>query len=557
MIVILYWLNLLTLLDLKNTHRNGRPHHFEGVPLFSKRVDTIDSLVDRLHQLEYRIYLARSRSDNSFETDSSCFVIYEDVLAANSALKDLNLARKLVEKLDKPVAKMSPNFSEIVWESIGMDKSTKMKRKSLAFLCLCGLFLLWLIIQSLITTLSSLETWRGFNQTLALVIENSQVLVVVVTSFLVPALMALLNYLLPFVLRWVSFGQGLISLSIIEKSTMIKYFVFQVLLVLVHISFSIVPSLILSLANGEKSNVSVNLFIISLLNNFVSLSTLYINFMLTGFTYFGLELVQGGSLALAIIHKLFSRQTPRAQQKMDDPPSTQFTTLYGFLIFIYLLGSCYSLIAPLIVPFTALSFGLAYGCMKYQLFFVYDTKIETGGSWWPKVFNLMCLSLLLFQLLTLGSILVVASQSSTTLVNEKEIGICVLMLMLPLSLLAFWLYIKVYILPQSSYIDSNQYHFVANTKLQKNVEDDQSFQRVFNPVSFQPLSKIRLSPEMQELVPSLYSPLYQDEYAFIARNSPNRAPEPRKTRLQEIATSQVMKKRSLAAFIFSSRPNTK
>ena len=205
------------------------------------------------------------------------------------------------------------------------------------------------------TTLSSIETWRALGDNVERFIANSRVLVIFVQSFLTPLLMALLNYVLPFALRAVSRVQGLLTFTTVEKSTLFKYFLFQVMLVLVHITFSFVPSMILSIVNGERPSTTFSMFITNLLDNFVSLSTTYISYMITGFTYFGLELIQGVSLFLAV-YRTFLDRTPREQQALDVSPAVQFVTIYGFLLFIFLLGISYSLVAPLIVPFTAVSF---------------------------------------------------------------------------------------------------------------------------------------------------------------------------------------------------------
>jgi hypothetical protein len=49
-------------------------------------------------------------------------------------------------------------------------------------------------------------------------------------------------------------------------------------------------------------------------------------------------------------------------------------------------------------------FFFGYLIMKYQLFYVYVTKKETGGAWWPIVFGTICITICFFQLITFFSL---------------------------------------------------------------------------------------------------------------------------------------------------------
>ena len=50
---------------LKNTRRNGRVYHYEGIPLFSRRVDTIDYYKSLLHDLVRFYFSTSSKPSNS------------------------------------------------------------------------------------------------------------------------------------------------------------------------------------------------------------------------------------------------------------------------------------------------------------------------------------------------------------------------------------------------------------------------------------------------------------------------------------------------------------
>ncbi|KAJ1533464.1 hypothetical protein HK405_000496, partial [Cladochytrium tenue] len=83
-----------------------------------------------------------------------------------------------------------------------------------------------------------------------------------------------------------------------------------------------------------------------------------------------------------------------------------FPIYYGSLAITFLLGLSFSIVSPLILPFAACFFGASYVIMKYQFLYVYSVRRDTGGSWWPQVFNLLAIGIGFFQVLTLAVIFV-------------------------------------------------------------------------------------------------------------------------------------------------------
>ncbi len=50
--------------------------------------------------------------------------------------------------------------------------------------------------------------------------------------------------------------------------------------------------------------------------------------------------------------------------------------------------------------------------MKYQLFYVYQTKKETGGEWWPIAFGIICCSIIFFQGVTFLSLATICGETT-------------------------------------------------------------------------------------------------------------------------------------------------
>jgi Calcium-dependent channel, 7TM region, putative phosphate len=98
--------------------------------------------------------------------------------------------------------------------------------------------------------------------------------------------------------------------------------------------------------------------------------------------------------------------------------------------------------------FATLFFWVFFVVSKYQLYYVFDTEIETGGSWFPRVFLLRCVSMMCYQLFTFGGI-VVTSDLPSKGANVKLQSLAVIFLA-PITFM-FDMYVKLYLAPRALY----------------------------------------------------------------------------------------------------------
>lgn len=69
----------------------------------------------------------------------------------------------------------------------------------------------------------------------------------------------------------------------------------------------------------------------------------------------------------------------------------------GHVLLMFLIGLSFSVVAPLLVPFSVAWFMFAWVAWRHNLTYVYQRKYESGGLMWPFVFNRICVCLGLFQ----------------------------------------------------------------------------------------------------------------------------------------------------------------
>jgi len=66
-------------------------------------------------------------------------------------------------------------------------------------------------------------------------------------------------------------------------------------------------------------------------------------------------------------------------------------------LLIFLLGATYSVASPGILPYCAAYFAIFWIVRKYQVLYVYERCYESGGLFWPLVFDFILIMLLTFQ----------------------------------------------------------------------------------------------------------------------------------------------------------------
>jgi hypothetical protein len=72
----------------------------------------------------------------------------------------------------------------------------------------------------------------------------------------------------------------------------------------------------------------------------------------------------------------------------------------GHVLLIYLLALTFSVIAPLLLPFSVIWFVFAWVQWRHNLCYVYQRKYESGGLMWTYMFSRICICLVTMQLFT-------------------------------------------------------------------------------------------------------------------------------------------------------------
>ena len=418
-------------------------------------------------------------------------------------------------KSSKAKIRDCPHYEDLIWKNLQIDKRGKFLRRFLMWTLTAGLTLGWTAVISFISGLADLQKIGRFAPKFAASVSQSQTAIIILESIIAPGLIVLSLVLLQLFLYYASLFQGIASWNGVYKSVLIKFYFFQIYQFFLFITLSTTweyfqnPNLIKDI---RKSAVT----------GFIRNSTFYINYTIINLAGYCMEILQGNQLFIIWFYNKFFSLTPRDVSILNKAPELQMSFTLSTMLVLFLFCISYSVVAPLIVPFAVIIFGLAYVVFKYQHVYVYQTRYESGGGWWPKTFNLLCFSVGFFQLMTGGSIYILTATASNT--SNGRIAASLVFLQICLTVF-YWYYI------------TSKFE-VLTSSIETTIPPDSKFnlnEFFYHPAIGDPLEKVWVKNEHKERLSLVYTPKYQSVIDYM-----------RSKGIQDENLSQVLTQRSKA-----------
>ncbi|KAI9598760.1 hypothetical protein BDF19DRAFT_482688 [Syncephalis fuscata] len=345
-------------------------------------VDAIDHYTSKFNELDNHV---RQLRRGSFEPSSTGFVTFKTQSSANIVAQTLNT--------DKPLScltSMAPEYRDINDSSRGYYRCYY-----LVFPC------------SMVTAVTNLESLYDIFPSIKPILELSPLIQGLVEGLIPTVAISIMVYFLRTTFEQLSMAEGHRTYSGIELYTMSKYFLFQMINVLLakmitQSALDIIniimdhPGSILEILGGSLPKLNNQVM-------FYQTAPFFINYtLLQGLVVLpATELLQISSIFTHLFH-IVASWTPREHAEHDIPPAPKYGWLYPLPTLLFVVGLTFSITAPLILPATALFFFIGKLIFSYQFARVYQPKYEAGGRAWPFIFRRIIVGLLLFQLSTAG-----------------------------------------------------------------------------------------------------------------------------------------------------------
>ncbi|KAI8971656.1 hypothetical protein BDF20DRAFT_792711, partial [Mycotypha africana] len=382
------------------------------------KVDAINYYSEKIQDLQEKITSERSKISTS-KTTNYGWITFEKVSWAHATANFLaspsspikSLPKRLSEGAQLSVA-LAPQPKDIIWSNLTMNEHVKRSKRLIVTCIFYGFVFFWFIPCSFLSTSSNVKTLiRLFPNSTKFIKEHST-FVSLLSSWFTPIVMALFFFILPKILRFMSQQQGYLTGTSLDRQVLSKLFIFFIVNNL--LVFTISSTLIAVYTEIQKAaqngtTLTAGQFFTTMGSNLTQVaknlsdvSTYWVNYVSLKALGVIMDLAQVTVLVLVTLRKFFTRPSPRQLQEFTRPSPFEYPLFYNVLLFFFTVGLVYSVIAPLVLPFTLVYYLLATMVFKYLLMYIYVTKVETGGQIWRSLFNRLLVSTMLFQLIMIG-----------------------------------------------------------------------------------------------------------------------------------------------------------
>ncbi|ETW74884.1 hypothetical protein HETIRDRAFT_482685 [Heterobasidion irregulare TC 32-1] len=369
--------------------------------------DAIDFYTAKLKRMEQSVEDYRNQIDTrkpeSYGFASMAAVPYAHVVA-----------QLLQRKHPKGTTIMlAPNPKDIIWENLNKSDGEILRKKTMGWIWLvvvCFFNTVPLFVISILANLSSLTSFVPFLQNWS---DSSPRSFNIVSGVLPPAVSAIFGFFLPITMRWLSQYQGATTHSRLDRAVLARYFAFLVIsqliiFTLIGVIFNSVKEVIDQIGQHKSFQEIVdnlNKLPATINRTYIDQSSYWLTFFpLRGFLAV-FDLAQIINLVLIFFKTHLFGRTPRDIREWTQPPEFQYSIYYSNILFMGTVGLVFAPLAPLVAVAAAIVFWISSWVYKYQLMFVFVSKVETGGRLWNPVINRLLVSLLLMQalmVLTIG-----------------------------------------------------------------------------------------------------------------------------------------------------------
>ncbi|KAI0656899.1 hypothetical protein C8Q70DRAFT_301969 [Cubamyces menziesii] len=324
---------------------------------------------------------------------NSAFVLFNKQIAAHMAAQVLT--HHLPYRMAGKNVGVAPE--DVIWGNLNMNPYEARVRTAIGWAITIGLIIVWAIPVAFIGIVSNVHSLCETYSWLAWLCHLPPVIVGIISGILPPALLAVLNMLLPIVLRLLSRFEGTTQRTTIELSLMTRYFLFQVInsFLVVTLSSGIIAALP-DLVNNPGSIPSL------LASRLPQASNFFLTYIiLQGLSGTASGFLQVVPLVLYYVKLFILGSTPRSIYGIKYTlRSVSWGTLFPSITLLVVITVAYSIISPIINGLSFVTFFLFYQMYKYLFIWQLDGQKtgETGGLFFPRAIQHLFVGMYLQQI---------------------------------------------------------------------------------------------------------------------------------------------------------------
>lgn len=371
-----------------------RPTHRTGfLGLIGTKVDTIEYCSEQIKELLPKLE-AEQKTTLHEKQQRAAIVVFNSRSAAAFASQTLH-----AQVYDKWTVMEAPEPRQIIWSNLPRKLYDRQIRQCVVY-CIVFLIVVFYIVPltaiAAVTTLENLEAKLPF---LKPVVEQPAIKTVL-EAYLPQIALIVFLALLPTLLMFLSKQEGIPSQGHAVRAASGKYFYFIVFNVF--LCYTLGSTLFKSLTTiiNHPAEI-VNMLAKSLPGS----ATFFLTFVALKFLVgYGLELSRLVPLIIFHLKRKYLCKTEEEVRAAWAPVDLGYNTRVPNDMLIATVVLCYSVIAPLIIPFGVAYFALGWLIARNQILRVYVPSYESYGRMWPHMHTRIIAALMVYQTTMIGFI---------------------------------------------------------------------------------------------------------------------------------------------------------
>ncbi|KNA19423.1 hypothetical protein SOVF_061740 [Spinacia oleracea] len=360
--------------------------------LLGKKVDTIEYCNEKINELIPKLE-AEQKDTLRDRQLSSALVFFSSTVAAASAAQSIH-----ARMVDTWTVEGAPEPRQLIWSNLSLHYYAREVRKYVVYIIVALMIFFYMIPISIISAFTTMEKLVKLLPFIKPVVKIVPVRTVL-EAYLPQLALIIFLALLPKLLMFLSKAEGISSESHAVRAASGKYFYFIVLNVFIGVTLG--GTLLGNFKDMEKGGLQKVPEILG--KGLPDNATFFLTYVaLKFFVGYGLELSRLVPLIIFHLKKKYLCKTEAEVKEAWAPSDFGYATRIPGDLLILTVTLCYSVIAPLIIPFGAVYFGLGWLVMRNQALKVYVPSFESYGRMWPHMHSRFVAALVLYQVTMLG-----------------------------------------------------------------------------------------------------------------------------------------------------------
>ncbi|KAM5587572.1 CSC1-like protein ERD4 [Rosa sericea] len=369
-----------------------RPTNKTGfLGLCGAKVDSIEYYTKKINETIPKLE-AEQKATLREKQLNAAIVFFTSRAAAASAAQSLH-----AQMVDKWTVTDASEPRQVLWPNLKIKFFQRQVRQYVVYIIVALTVVFYMIPIAFISAFTTLDNLVKLIPFIKPVV-NQSALKTVLEAFLPQLALIIFLALLPKLLFALSKAEGIPSQSHAVRAASGKYFYFTVFNVFLGVTIG--GTLFSTFKEIEKEpNKIISLLATSLPGN----ATYFVTFVaLKFFMGYGLELSRLVPLIIFHLKRKYLCKTEGELKAAWQPSDLGYGTRVPGDLLIVTIVLCYSVIAPLIIPFGVLYFGIGWLVLRNQALKVYCPAYESYGRFWPHMQIRILAALILYQVTMLG-----------------------------------------------------------------------------------------------------------------------------------------------------------